>query len=256
MYRRPRGVVFLMMVLLVSACATETPPARLADYVGSEALREPASIARVDGTRRQAGLVLIADTTAPHAAPALPNAAQHRLALNLRDQVERVLPITVQTIIEPEGLKPDSAPAYFSELGKKHAVELLVVVIASSAEQEYPLTVFLGWHSHSQPGLRRDNWSLLEFALIDVSSGRVLLHAQGRGWATLDRPTAPGISQWYPVIWLRPSDPNWRWWPPTYAGAPNTLRVIAMNEAARRLVLNLQEVWIQKRQVDVTSVPE
>ncbi len=255
MHRSPRGVVFLMM-LLVSACATETPPARLPDYVGLEALRAPGSIARLDDTQRQAGLVLIADTTAPNAAPALPDEAQHRLALNLREHLERALPITIQTIIEPEGLKPDSALSYFSELGNKHGVELLMVVIASSTEQEYPLTVFLGWHSHSQPGIRRDNWSLLEFALIEVTSGRVLLHTEGRGWATLDRPTAPGINQWYPVIWLRPSDPNWRWWPPTYEGAPDTLRVIAMNEAARRLTPNILEAWLHGRQDEPSTRQE
>src|SRR5439155_484812 len=87
---------------------------------------------------------------------------------------------------------------------------------------------------------RRDNWSLMEVALVDVRSGRSLLRAEGRGWATLDRPMAPGINQWYPVIWRRPQDPNWRWWPPTYAGAPNTLRVIAMNEAAKRLLMSSQ----------------
>ena len=26
--------------------------------------------------------------------------------------------------------------------------------------------------------------------------------------ATLDSPTAPGINQWYPVIYLRPQDPG------------------------------------------------
>ncbi|MEK6526744.1 MAG: hypothetical protein AABZ22_07715, partial [Nitrospirota bacterium] len=66
--------------------------------------------------------------------------------------------------------------------------------VVSSTEQEYPLMVFLGWHSHSQPGLRRDNWSLIEVALVDVKSGRSLLRAEGRGWATLDRLMAPGIN--------------------------------------------------------------
>jgi hypothetical protein len=89
--------------------------------------------------------------------------------------------------------------------------------------------------------------------LVDTKTGQALLRAEGRGFATLDRPAAPGINQWYPVIWLRPQEPARRYWPPTYAGAPNTLRVVAMNEAAKRLVLNLQDAWIQKRQLELEA---
>ncbi|MGH7206788.1 MAG: hypothetical protein ACREI2_11335 [Nitrospiraceae bacterium] len=238
-----------LYLLLGSACASITPPNRLAEYVGTEAMREPVPISVFREARPRAGLVLVADTTAPDAAPALPDEALHRLAETLRGDLERAVPITILKVIPPEDLQPSGDSARFSDLGKQHGVDLVALVIASSTEQEYPLTVFLGWHSHSQPGLRRDNWSLLEIALIEVKSGQVLLRVEGRGWATLDRPMAPGINQWYPVIWLRPSDPNWRWWPPTYAGAPNTLRVIAMNEAARRLVPNVQDAWFQARQM-------
>jgi hypothetical protein len=140
------------------------------------------------------------------------------------------------------------------ELGKARDVEYLLIVVASSTEQEYPLTIFLGWHTHSQPGLRRDNWSLLEAALIDVKTGSVLLRGEGRSMATLDRPTAPGINQWYPVIWLRPSGPDGRpWWPPTYEGAPNTLRMVAMNDAAKRLALDLQRTWLEFRHNEFIS---
>jgi hypothetical protein len=137
------------------------------------------------------------------------------------------------------------------ELSKARDVEYLLVVVASATEQEYPLTIFLEWHTHSQPGLRRDNWSLLEAALIDVKTGTVLLRGEGRSMATLDRPTVPGINQWYPVIWLRPSGPDGRpWWPPTYEGAPNTLRVVAMNDAEKRLALDLQRTWLEFRHND------
>jgi hypothetical protein len=68
------------------------------------------------------------------------------------------------------------------------------------------------------------------------------VQAEGRGWATLDRPSAPGIDQWYPAIYLRPQDER-RIWPPTYAGAPNTLRVVSFGQAAQRLVLKLQNSW-------------
>jgi hypothetical protein len=104
-----------------------------------------------------------------------------------------------------------------------------------------------------QPGYRRDNWSLLEFALLDVNGGKVVMREEGRGWATLDRPTAPGINQWYPVVYLRPQDPDRRFWPPTYEGAPNTLRVVSFNQAAKRLTLKLQNSWLGQLEADAAA---
>lgn len=246
--------LFIGMAAL-AACASTTPPSRLADYVGQQALSEPASASTLPEQRPiRAGLVVISDTTAPDAAPALPDEALNRLSEMLKQEFSQFLPIVVEKIIPADGIQPDGAASQFRELGKKHGVEYLLVVIGSSTEQEYPVYVFLGWISHMQPGFRRDNWSLLEVALVEVKTGQTLLHAEGRAWATLESPMAPGINQWYPVVYLRPQDPERHWWPPTFAGAPNTLRVIAMNQAAKRLILNLQDAWNQKRQAELAAV--
>jgi hypothetical protein len=200
-----------------------------------------------------AGLIVIPDTSAPHAAPALPDEAFHRLAETLQQQLSEMSPVIIDEIIPADGIVPDGDRAQLSKLGKQHGVDYLVIVIASSTEQEYPMTLFLGWVTHAQPGWRRDNWSLLEVALVDAKTGQALLRAEGRGFATLDRPSAPGINQWYPVIWLRPQYPSRRYWPPTYAGAPNTLRVVAMDDAVKRMVLHFQEAWIAKRQTELDA---
>ena len=105
------------------------------------------------------------------------------------------------------------------------------------------MTLLGGLTTHAQPGFRRDNWSLLEFALLDLKHNQILMQAEGRGWATLDRPSAPGINQWYPAVFLRPQDER-RIWPPTYEGAPNTLRVVSFEQAAKRLLLQLQNSWL------------
>jgi hypothetical protein len=253
-----KGLIATVVGLLggiaaLAACASATPPSRLADYVGQQALGESVSVSTLPEQRPvRAGLVVISDTTAPDAAPPLPDEALTRLSEKLKQEFSQFLPIAVEKIIPADGIQPDGAASQFSELGKKHGVEYLLVVVGSSTEQEYPMYVFLGWTSHMQPGFRRDNWSLLEVALVEVKTGQTLLHAEGRAWATLDSPMAPGINQWYPVVYLRPQDPERHWWPPTFAGAPNTLRVIAMNQAAKRLILNLQDAWNQKRQAEVT----
>lgn len=133
--------------------------------------------------------------------------------------------------------------AQCAELGRQRGLDYLAILVASSTEQEYPVTLFLGLTTHAQPGFRRDNWSLLEFALLDLKHNQILMLAEGRGWATLDRPSAPGINQWYPAVYLRPQNER-RIWPPTYEGAPNTLRVVSFEQAPKRLLLKLQNSWL------------
>jgi hypothetical protein len=198
------------------------------------------------------GLIVVTDTTAPEAAPAIPDEALKRLTEQLGQEFSQYLPFVVEKIIPAESLGPKGELAEMVELGRRSHVEHVLLVVLSSMEQEYPMSIFLGWTTHQQPGWRRDNWSLMEAALVDVVRSRVVLQAEGRGVATLDRPTAPGINQWYPVVWLRPQDPARRIFPPTYAGAPNTLRVVAMTQALRRLVPNFQDAWIQQRQRELS----
>jgi hypothetical protein len=242
----------LLLFVQAAACASTTPPRRIADYLGPQSMEEIASTP-LPPRPIHAGLVIVPDTLAPQAAPLLPDEALNRLKERLQQEMSEMTPIVIDTIISAEGVRPDGDPSELSRLGKQHGVDYLVMIIASSTEQEYPMTLLLGWVTHAQPGWRRDNWSLLEVALVDTKTGQALLRAEGRGFATLDRPAAPGINQWYPVIWLRPQEPARRYRPPTYAGAPNTLRVVAMNEAAKRLVLNLQDAWIQKRQLELEA---
>lgn len=122
--------------------------------------------------------------------------------------MSRAIPVVIQELIPGGHIKPQLHGdwAQFAELGRQRGFDSLAVVIVSSTEQEYPVTLFLGLTSHVQPGFRRDNWSLLEFALLDVKHHQVLMQAEGRGWATLDRPSAPGIDRWYPTVYLRPQD--------------------------------------------------
>lgn len=253
--RLGQSAALLFVAVSLSACASAVPPNRLADYLGREALSEPVPPPLLPHAKIKAGLMLISDTTAPDAAPSLPDEALNQLAERLQQELSQFLPVSIEKIIPAEGIRPHAETTQFSELGKKHGVDYLMVVVASSTEQEYPMYVFLMWVSHMQPGLRRDNWSLMEAALLDVKSGQTLLHAEGRGWATLDRPMAPGVNQWYPVVFLQPGYGALarHWWPPTYEGAPNTLRVISMQEAVKRLVPNLQDAWNQKRQAELVS---
>ena len=254
MWRNRKWSMPLIGLLLLMGCASTTPPSRLSQYVPSAAPADSVGQGLPIPRPVRAALVVLADRSAPEAAPGLPEQAQDRLAETLREQINQGFPLLIERMVNLGEVPAGSVPNW-TEVARQQGVEYLVVVVLSSTEQEYPASLFLGWTTHRQPGFRRDNWSLAEAALIDGRTGNLLLRAEGRAMATLDSPTAPGINQWYPVIYLRPQDPERRIWPPTYEGAPITLRVVSMQQAARRLTGNLQRAWVEQRDLELAAMP-
>jgi len=244
MRRMVRQLSLMLNMALLVSCASAVPPARIGDYLSSGRQASGDAFTRIDQRPLEVGLVMVSDTADPGAAPNLPDEALARLGESLQLNLGRVIPVTITRVIPTGQIKPQLFGdwAQFAELGRRQGLDYLAIVVASSTEQEYPVTLFLGLTTHAQPGFRRDNWSLLEFALLDLKHDQMLMQAEGRGWATLDRPSAPGIDQWYPAIFLRPQDER-RIWPPTYEGAPNTLRVVSFEQAAKRLILRLKNSW-------------
>ena len=245
--------LILCGVFLVS-CASAIPPARIGDYVSSEhRASDDDAVARIYQGPLQAALVVVPDMADPGAAPNLPEEALVRLGKRLQRDLPNTIPVEIHEMVSAGQIRPQPHGdwAQFGELGRQRGVDYLAVVIASSTEQEYPTTLFWGWTTHGRPGFRRDNRSLLEFVLLDVKHNRILMQDEGRGWGTLDRLSVPGIDQWYPAVYLRPQDER-RIWPPTYEGAPNTLRVVSFEQAAKRLILKLQNSWRELLESEAT----
>jgi len=249
-----KQVSLMLSAVFVVSCASAIPPARMGDYVSSEHQAGDEALTRIKQRPLQAGLVVVSDTAEPGAASNLPEEALVRLGESLQRDIGRAIPVAIKEMIPAGHIRPQPHGdwAQFAELGRQRGLDYLAVVVVSSTEQEYPVTLFLGWTTHAQPGFRRDNWSLLEFALLDLKNNQTLMQAEGRGWATLDRPSAPGIDQWYPAVYLRPQEER-RIWPPTYEGAPNTLRVVSCEQAAKRLVLKLQHSWLGVLESEATA---
>jgi len=245
MRQLPNQFSLLLSIVFLVSCASAIPPARIGEYVSSERKIFDDAFKRINQRPLQTGLVVVSDTAEPAAAPNLPDEALIRLGENLQQGLDRAIPVAITEVISADHIRPKPYGdwAQFVELGRQRGLDYLAIVIVSSTEQEYPVTLSLGLTTHAQPGFRRDNWSLLEFALLDLKHNQILMQAEGRGWATLDRPSAPGINQWYPTVYLRPQDER-RIWPPTYEGAPSTLRVVSFEQAAKRLLLKLQNSWL------------
>ncbi len=171
--------LMLSAVFLVS-CASAIPPARIGDYVSPEHQAGDEALTRINQRPLQAGLVVVSDTAEPGAAPNLPEEALTRLGESLQQDLGRAIPVSIKEIIPADHIRPQPHGdwAQFAELGRQRRLDYLAVVVVSSTEQEYPLTLFLGWTTHAQPGLRRDNWSLAGICPVglekqsDLAAGR------------------------------------------------------------------------------------
>ncbi len=255
MTARSRWVLVLMVIagLLVGvACTPAVPASHLPEYLPrpSDSAGDVLPVLPPSG-RIPAGLVLITPPQEPADSSAAAEAVRADAANRLAQELTRTTPFSIQKLFDlPTGAR-ETSPERLAEFGRAQGLNHLLVVVASSEEQEYPITIFLGWVSHRQPGWRRDHWTLLEAGLLDTTSGRTVLTAEGRGWATLDRPTAPGINQWYPVIYLRPQDPERRIFPPSYDEAPATLRQVGLREASKRLAIELRRAWNERREQEL-----
>ena len=240
--------LLLIIACSLSACASTVPPSRIGDYVTKDEKAPTNSvIAMPDQRPVQAGLLVIADKTDPGSGPVIPDEAMARFREDLKQELGHGLPFTVEQLIQAESVSPNRTGGdltEFRELGKKHDVEYLALVVVSSTEVEYPTDLNLGGATQGTPGLARDNWALAEFALVDLKTGRTMMQAEGRGWATLLRTYAPLMSSRYPVIYIQP-DSQRVYWPPTWEGAPNTLRVVTFNLAGKNLVNKISRVWLE-----------
>ena len=94
-----RAYCYLILAgwLVVAACASTTPPSRLADYLGSQATSTPDGQLPTQRPVRTA-LIVITDTDSPQAAPALPEEARLRIANELKDHINRGYPVVIETI--------------------------------------------------------------------------------------------------------------------------------------------------------------
>jgi hypothetical protein len=88
----------------------------------------------------------VSDTAELGAAPNLPEEALARLGESLQRDLGRAIPMAIKEMIPAGHIrpKPHGDWAQFAELGRQRGLDYLAVVIVSSTEQEYPVTLFLG----------------------------------------------------------------------------------------------------------------
>src|SRR6185436_18677233 len=112
MYRRCMISLLAALLLTVTGCASmlpdlasNVPPNRLHRYLGSQVVGKEKTAQVLPEVPVRAGLVLIADTTAPDAAPALGDEALAQMAEALRDKLGNGLRFDLEQILPGEGIR-------------------------------------------------------------------------------------------------------------------------------------------------------
>src|SRR3569623_762227 len=88
----------LLLCVQATACASTTPPRRIADYLGPQSLEHITSTP-LPPRPIHAGLVIVPDTSAPQAAPLLPDEALNRLTERLQHELSQMTPVFIDKII-------------------------------------------------------------------------------------------------------------------------------------------------------------
>ena len=247
--RRRLVVASMILVSMSLGACSVSPPARFEAYLGPASVQgrgqEPDRLALPSG-RLEAGLLVLNDTTHPGSAPPLSDPRLAALSRRIQDQVEQHFPITVTEVLPASGIAPAGDVQQFDRLAKKHETDYLLLVIVSSSESEIPVRLPLGGASRGAggrglvPGYRAKNFALVEVNLLEARTGRIVVQAHGRDWASLHQLNIPIESNLYPVV-RRSFEvaPIY----PTSDEAYDTLRAIASEEALEQALWHLRDAW-------------
>ena len=129
----------------------------------------------------KAKLLVVNDTTDPKSAPPL---SQSRLALmvNLvRESLEQDLPIQVVEVFPISDIPTGESQINVIELARGYGVDHVVLAVLSSQDEETPTHIGQGFMMTEMPGLEVVNYALVEMALLDVRTGRLIVQAKGQG---------------------------------------------------------------------------
>ena len=168
-------------------CTTDSP-GRMKAYLGpvpgaaTDAARtSPAERLQLPPGGLKVGLLVVNDTTNPDSAPPLSQSRRILMVDLVREFLEQDLPIQVVEVLPISDLPTGKSHINVIELGQKYGVDHVVLVIHSSEDNETPTHIGQGFMMTEMPGLEVVNYALVEMALLDAKTGRLILQAQGKG---------------------------------------------------------------------------
>jgi len=241
--------VGLVGLVFGSGCSLDNTPKRLGAYLPQSTVQAGAATKialPVEGVTSV--LVVLNDSGFEKSAPELRRGTLENLGEHLQTEIQKQLPIQINSVVYPEGLQPNSSSDQFIQLAKAQNVPYLVLAVLSSSEYEVfdrlPLGGFqepTGMRGGGLPGYRAENYARLELALLDARSGQPVVSADGQAWATLERLAVPLESNVYPVVRRAQTQP------PIYPNSEGeeyeTLRWVSGQDAIAQAVMHLEILW-------------
>lgn len=246
MNRRAKSLVLCVIGCLLSACASTLPEPRLTAYVPSSVIQPGILSSRP--TPLDVALVIINDTAGKDSAPPLSDEELRPVPELFRTRLERELPVKVVKETLVRALSERAGAMSWKPFADEQGVETLLIAVLSHVEQRSQDSLLLDG-SHEGGGAMgtvlgsvTSDYALVELALLDTKTDRLLARAEGRGWATLEEIDSGLASNVYPAI--RKAGRTQRYFPPREDPAKRaTLRWVAGEDALSQAVTRLKEIW-------------
>lgn len=249
--------IWLIVALLGSfssfGCSLDNTPKRLGAYL-PQPTGQTGVLAKMalpaDGVTSV--LVVLNDSGFEKSAPELRRGTLENLGEHLKTEINKQLPIQINSVVYPDGLKPNGSADQFIQFAKEKNVPYALVAVLSSSEWEVfdrlPMQGMQqggGMRGAGMPGYRVENYARLELALLDVQTGQKIVATDGQAWATLERLVVPIESNVYPVVRRDLTQP------PIYPNSEGeeyeTLRWVSGQDAIAQAVMHLEELWRKNR---------
>ena len=163
-----------------------------------------------------------------------------QFAATVKHKVQGLIPVSMQDVVRIEDIPSGERGALLRRIRRNAEIEVALVVLSSSKEVKGPARFDVLPEVSFVNGSQIDNHAMVELALLDLSSGKLLLQSQGTSYATLEQLDIPLASNRYPRV--RGSDqinPIY----PEEGKALETLRMVALSEALDQAVLKLSTQW-------------
>ncbi len=232
---------------LLFGCALSAVPPRIEQYVGPPG--ERATLApETAAAGIDTALLVVNDVSAKGSAPPLSSAGLGFVTEQTRQRLEESFPVKVVKVVTTAGPSRPPGLLPLQQVAREQGVEYLLVAVFSGAEVERADQLPLGGSQEGGgalglvPGYSTSNHALVELALIQAKTGRSVMRAEGRAYATLDRLASGVTSNVYPVI--RRSGRMARIFPPRDKDqAHDVLRSLAGDEALEQAVYHMRMDW-------------
>jgi len=238
-------LLIIILISLMSGCSSPIPH-RLQTHFESvppntDVIQRRLSIHSEN--RLAVGMAIVLHADPPHEPLGITESTWPQFAARVNQKVEALIPVSMQEVVRlneiPSGDRATLLKG-FRGVRENSEIEVVLLVLPTSQEVKGPAQFDLLPEVSMLNGNQIENHATVELGLLNLESGKLLLQAQGKSYATLEQLDVPLASNRYPRV--RGSDRTNPIYPEEER-ALETLRMVAMDEALDQAVMKLAGKW-------------